>query len=163
MPVILACRCNREKWPSHFRPSPVPLATGHSRTRGRYDLSEAWGAVGPWLEAGGFSPPSSWRRFPSVRFRPIADIGRHCHPRVMGYSDHQRSERNWGCIAAIVVAAPILLIWLFGNALAGFGCEGASQPCTPHGGRFWVGVAVIVAVASALGWLVNRLIQWLKR
>jgi hypothetical protein len=81
----------------------------------------------------------------------------------MGYSDDRRNEPNWGCIAAIVVAAPILLIWLVGNALGGFGCEGASQPCTPHAGRFLLGAAVVVAVASALGWVVNRVIGRLKR
>jgi hypothetical protein len=77
----------------------------------------------------------------------------------MGYDP----ERNCGCIVGALATTPFALLWLIVNALGGFGCEGADQPCTPHNGRFWLGVFVIGAAGSAIAWLVNALRRWLRR
>ena len=69
----------------------------------------------------------------------------------MGY----KPDNNCGCLVAMLAVAPLATIWLFGNALGGFGCEGAEQPCTPRYGSFWIGVLVLIAGASALAWLIN--------
>ena len=95
-----------------------------------------------------------------VRFPPIADISWPMHRRdmAMGYEP----ERNCGCIAAMLVATPVALLWLVGNALGGFGCEGAEQPCTSGGSRFWLGVIVIIGGSLALAWLINAVRRRLR-
>jgi hypothetical protein len=67
----------------------------------------------------------------------------------------ERSERNWGCFIATIVAAPVLLVWLGYNALP-FRCEGASPSQCEEPFSFWTGVAVIVVVSLALAWMINR-------
>jgi hypothetical protein len=66
----------------------------------------------------------------------------------------ERSERNWGCFIATVVAAPALLLWLGYNALP-FRCEGVSpSQCDDP---FWSGVAAIAVAALAIAWIINRI------
>lgn len=62
------------------------------------------------------------------------------------------SERNWGCLIATVVAAPVLLLWLGYNALP-FRCELAPHCDEP----FWPGVIAIVVATLALAWIINRI------
>ena len=76
----------------------------------------------------------------------------------MGYDP----ERNCGCIVGALVAAPFAWLWLVGNALGGFGCEGAEQPCKAHTGTFWLGVVVLAGGALAVAWAANALIRWLR-
>ncbi len=70
--------------------------------------------------------------------------------------------RNCGCIVAMLVIAPFAWIWVIGSALGGFGCEGAEPPCTPHYGRFWLGIAVLIGATLALAWLINASIRWIR-
>lgn len=73
-----------------------------------------------------------------------------------------RPERNCGCIVATLVVAPLMLIWLFGSTLGGFGCEGADQPCTPRYTTFWLGIVILVLSALALAWLINAVRRRMK-
>jgi hypothetical protein len=76
----------------------------------------------------------------------------------MGY----RPERNFGCIVGLLVVAPFSWVWLFGNALGGFGCEGATEPCTPRIGTFLLGVLLLIGAALVVAWLTNALTTWLR-
>ena len=66
-----------------------------------------------------------------------------------------KPENNCGCIVAMLVVAPLAIIWLLGSTLGGFGCEGAEQPCTPRYGTFFLGVVVLIGLGLALAWLIN--------
>ena len=76
----------------------------------------------------------------------------------MGY----KPENNCGCIVAMVVVAPFAIIWLIGSAMAGYGCEGAEEPCTPRYGTFLSGVAVLIGGGLALAWLINAVRRKMK-
>ena len=66
-----------------------------------------------------------------------------------------KPENNCGCIVAMLVIAPLAIIWLLGNSLGGFGCEGAGEPCTPRYGRFLLGAVALIGLGLALAWLIN--------
>lgn len=71
-------------------------------------------------------------------------------------------KRNCGCMVATLIVAPFAALWLVGNVLGGFGCEGAPQPCTGDSGRFWLGIAVLAVTTLALAWLLNAALRWFK-
>ena len=73
-----------------------------------------------------------------------------------------KPENNCGCIVAILVIIPLAAVWLVGNAMGGFGCEGAAEPCSSDYGRFLLGVAVCVGGGVALAWLINAVRRKLR-
>jgi hypothetical protein len=66
--------------------------------------------------------------------------------------------RNWGCLVAAALGAPILLFIFAAGMMGGGGCEGRVSPCTSDYSRMWLGIVTVVAVAVALAWAINWLV-----
>lgn len=71
-------------------------------------------------------------------------------------------QPNWGCFIAFLIAVPFLSIVFFGAMMGGGGCEGRDSPCNGDYRPMWLAFLLVIAVALTVGWLINKLVAWLR-
>jgi hypothetical protein len=74
-----------------------------------------------------------------------------------------QNSRNWGVLIATALAVPVALAWsvvmIVGGSLV---CASTDGPCSPSVVHLIVGLLLIAAIASGLGWLINRIVALAK-
>jgi len=77
---------------------------------------------------------------------------------AMAYRD--RSSRNRGALFATALAVPATFTWFVIESFVGsMVCEGVEGPCGPSLVDLLGGMIGIAAIAAALGWLLNRIVE----
>jgi phosphate/sulfate permease len=69
----------------------------------------------------------------------------------------------WGYLVSSLLMVPLAFMVLLAAGLSGGGCEGRPSPCTSNYTPFWIMLSGVVAVAIGLGFVVNFLIENVRR
>lgn len=71
---------------------------------------------------------------------------------------YQKRPTNWGCLSAIALMTPVMLIVLGAGMMGGGGCEGREPPCVGDYTPMWIMIGIVVMVAIGLAFIINLLI-----
>ncbi len=76
----------------------------------------------------------------------------------------KKNDRNWGVLIATLLAVPLGFAWaavsLIGGTLV---CSDEAAHCSGGAVPLMCGIAIIAAVATVVGWLINLAIRAISR
>lgn len=71
---------------------------------------------------------------------------------------YEKRPTNWGCLFAIVLMTPVMLIVLGAGMMGGGGCEEREPPCVGDYSPMWIMMGIVVVVAIGLAFIINSMI-----